>query len=177
MKANKVVISAVLALAIGLLPLAAGERRGAEVVVSMRDGTQVSGELIAVKKDSLLLLAGGPIADTDLTVALNEIKEIKIVKKSRLWNGLGYGLLIGGGGGALVGFASGDDPPGWVSFTAPQKAMLCGVVFGGLGMILGAIGGGLSGIDESILIGDKSKSALSPILDKLAKVARIRGIR
>ena len=43
--------------------------------------------------------------------------------------------------GAVIGLASGDDPPGFLSFTAEEKAALGAFVFGGLGGVIGLIAG------------------------------------
>jgi hypothetical protein len=174
MRKSKISASTLIALLIFSLISSAKERQGAEVVVTKKDGTRVWGELIAVKKVSLLLLTPEPIGNTDLTVALQEIQEVRIIKKSRFWNGLGFGLLIGGGGGAVAGFASGDDPPGFMSFKASEKAAIFAVALGGIGMIVGGIGGGLSGIDQSISIGEVTKDNMEPILSSLAGSARLK---
>ena len=81
------------------LTLIAKERRGAELVVQKTDGQQVKGELITVKKDSLLLKDAGFGADVSLDVS--DIKTIKIVRKSKG----GLGALIGFGIGGAFGIA------------------------------------------------------------------------
>jgi hypothetical protein len=90
------------------------------------------GELIAVKKDSILLL--DRYSGADVTVDLREIGVIKIVRKSKALQGIGLGLLIGGVGGALLGLTSNNaesnSPP---RITEEEK-------FVGL---LGAVGFGL----------------------------------
>ncbi len=53
----------------------------------------------------------------------------------------GIGLLAGAFSGAFIGLASGDDPPGFLSFTAEEKAALGAFVFGGLGGVIGLIAG------------------------------------
>jgi hypothetical protein len=58
--------------------------------------------------------------------------------------GLGIGLLIGAAGGAIVGYADGDDecpPEGWciLTFTAGEKALLGGMFFGGVGGLVGGV--------------------------------------
>ncbi len=153
----------------------AEERRGADVVVTKKDGSQVSGELIAVRKDSLLLLAKEPLAGKDLTVALAEINELKIIKKSKAASGPGRGFLLGAGMGAIMGLASGDDAGGIMSFTSLQKAALYGALLGGVGLILGAIAGGGSGKDESISFGGRSEAELRSIQMRLAEFARLKG--
>jgi len=79
----------VLAFLILVLPgaLSARERRGANLVITLKDGQQIKGELIAVKPDSLLLLA-----EKDESIDLLGIKSIRIVRKSKAMLG---GLLAG----------------------------------------------------------------------------------
>ena len=84
----------VLAFLILVLPgaLSARERRGANLVITLKDGQQVKGELIAVKPDSLLLLN---VAGADQSVDLVGIRSIRIVKKEY------------GGTGAICGLSAG----------------------------------------------------------------------
>ena len=56
----------------------------------------------------------------------------------------GTGLLMGAFSGAFIGLASGDDPPGFLSFTAVEKAALGAFVLGGLGGVIGLIAGTVS---------------------------------
>lgn len=59
--------------------------------------------------------------------------------------GVRTGFLVGGGIGAFLGFASGDDPPGgFVSFSAEDKAMMGLVVLGGAGVVAGGLAGALN---------------------------------
>ncbi|MGB6865507.1 MAG: hypothetical protein WBE11_07415 [Candidatus Aminicenantaceae bacterium] len=69
-----------------------GQKPGAKVIIQKIDGQQFRGELIAVKQNSLLLKeyeSGG-----DITVDVEDIAVIKIVKKSKALLGAGIGLLI-----------------------------------------------------------------------------------
>ena len=73
-------IASTLAVSLLVLPagLAAKEKRGADLVVAKIDGSKVSGELIAVKPDSLLLLSAG----MDLSIPLVDIRDVRIVRRS-----------------------------------------------------------------------------------------------
>jgi hypothetical protein len=60
----------------------------------------------------------------------------------RTWNpclrGGAIGLLVGASVGAVIGFASGDDPPGgFLGATASEKAAIGAVVFGAVGAVIG----------------------------------------
>ena len=64
--------------------------------------------------------------------------------------GLGIGALIGATGGAIAGYADGDDEcneQGWciLTFTAGEKAVIIGTMFGVLGGAIGTIVGALRG--------------------------------
>jgi hypothetical protein len=155
--------------------LLAGERRGAMLVVQKKDGTQVEGELIAVKQNSILLL--GSSSGTDVSIDVPDIKTIKIIKKSRALSGLGIGILIGGGVGACLGFALGDDPPHIVSFTAGQKALVLGGALGVAGGLIGLIAGSSTGTNQTIQIEGKDTSTVQAVLRSLKPKARTPGFR
>jgi hypothetical protein len=82
----------------------------------------------------------------EVVVPLGEVEKLE-VRRSRggsALRGAGIGLLTFGVGGALLGYASGDDPPGMLSFSARENAVIGAVVFGAIGMVGGAIIGGAS---------------------------------
>jgi hypothetical protein len=95
-----------LALAVLIAPhgLAAGSKRGADLVVIRLDGSNVSGELIAVKPDSVLLLDE---RGRDVTVDKAKVRSIRVLGKRRTGKGILYGSLIGFSGGAILGVATG----------------------------------------------------------------------
>lgn len=146
------------------------KKHGAELIIQKKDGQSVRGELLTVKGNLLLVMESGSLSG--ISVDIGDIHDIKIVKKSRFLKGLGFGLLIGGGGGALLGFLSGDDPPGWFSMTAGQKALLGGLAFGILGAPIGGIWGTIKGIDESIVLESRSPEEIKLILKKLNSKSR-----
>jgi hypothetical protein len=140
--------------------LSARERRGANIVVTLKDGQTVSGELIAVKPDSLLLLAW-----KDESVNLIGIRSIRIVRKSkaRLGGACGMlaGALIGGIEVALEGGA--------------REEIGLGIVFGGiLGGVVGLGVGAIAGTDKTIQFEGKSESEVRQALAYLRKKSRIR---
>lgn len=147
------------------------ERRGAELIITKKNGGKIEGELIAVKEDSLLILTKWSERDRSIDIA--DIKFIIIVKKSKSLQGLGLGLLIGAGSGALVGFLSGDDY-GWLAYTAETKAIFSAIVYGSLGGIIGALIGGAAGGHKTIQIEGMTDLEVKETLDKLRKKARIR---
>jgi hypothetical protein len=86
-----------------------------------------------------------------VVVPLAEVEKLEVRRSGRGHNamrGAGLGLLTFGIGGALLGIAEGDDPPGIMSFSAPEKAMIGALVFGGIGLVGGAIIGGIAGAER-----------------------------
>ena len=67
---------------------------------------------------------------------------------ARALRGAGFGLLVGAGSGAVIGFVSGDDPDGFISLTAEEKALGMGVLLGGAGALIGTVIGLLSRGEE-----------------------------
>jgi len=157
--------------------LMAKEKPGAEIIVVKNDGSRLSGELIAVKKDSLLLLAGSPSAGAVQSVPWETMTKVVIVKKARVGEGIAIGGLLLGGSGALIGYTDGDDPPGWLSFTAGQKAALGGITLGLLGIVVGGIGGAFAGADISLPVDVTSEARLRSVQTRLAQRARVKGIQ
>jgi len=153
-------VAAVVALML-VLPgaLSARERRGANIIVTLKDGHFSAGELIAVKPDSLLLLAG-----KDESVDLIGIRSIRIVIKSKARLGGACGLLAG----ALIsGLSGANDPlPGGARLAIVAGAVLGGIV--GLGV------GAIAGTDKTIQLEGKSESEVRKALAYLRKKSRIR---
>jgi hypothetical protein len=67
-------------------------KKGAFLVIQKRNGEQIIGELIAVKKSGLLLNISG----MDGEVEINDIRQIKIEKKSQAGRGAINGLIVAG---------------------------------------------------------------------------------
>ena len=155
------------------IPLTAKEKRGADLIIQKTDGQQVRGELIAVKENSLLLLERD--SGADVTVDIGEVSSIRILKKSKILSGAWKGLLIFGGAGALLGtYWSVTDEGFRDEYGALFAPIICIGFFGGIGLLLGAIVGAASGIDETIQMQYKSDSEIQESLEKLRKKARVR---
>ena len=67
------------------------------------------------------------------------INTIKIRRRGAVGKGAGIGLLAGAGLGIISGYASGDDPQGFLSSSKEDKAVFLGVSLGLLGSGLGAV--------------------------------------
>ncbi len=109
-------------------------------VVRWREGrTWRQGTLIASPtRDGPLRVSLARKGDT-LTVSRDATGLAVMTRASRKSSGrfLGavVGLVIGGG----IGLAQGDDPPGWISFSAQEKAVALGMTGASLGFLIGWI--------------------------------------
>ncbi len=118
----------------------------------------------------------------DVSVDIGDVRVIRIVKKSKVLEGAGLGLLICGGIGALGGFAMGDTTHrGWYGSTykstRSEEALGFGIMFGFIGLSIGALLGSSAGKDEAIPIEGKPPAFIEFNLEKLRKKARIRDYR
>ena len=94
---------------------------------------------------------------------------ITILKKPKVLQGLGFGLLIGGSLGILVGLGESAEKKYWEKLPGPGIALLG--VAGGL--LIGGILGAVEGADETIKVEGMSYSRTRRVLAKLRKKARI----
>jgi hypothetical protein len=147
--------------------VSAKERRGAALVVTRLDGSQVSGELIAVKKDSLLLLSYGRGESIDLP----KIKNIRIVRRSQAGKGALCGLL----GGALFGALASTGGTGAIIGRSSRgsAAVILGSFFGAIGGLGGLGVGAIMGIDTTIAVAGEPEARVRRQLDKLRSHARV----
>ncbi|OGD19423.1 MAG: hypothetical protein A2W03_12755 [Candidatus Aminicenantes bacterium RBG_16_63_16] len=113
--------------------LMAKERRGAELVITKADGQQIIGELIAVKQGSLLLLDSR--SGTDLSVNVGDLRDVKIVKKSKFWQGAGVGLLAGAFFGAALVNAQ-EQAGGWL-MSKGESIAIGAIMFAGPCAVIG----------------------------------------
>jgi hypothetical protein len=150
-------------------------KKGAKLIITKKDGQLIEGELITVKPNSFLLLNTD---GKDVSVDIEDIRVILIVKKSRFLQSLGMGVLIGAGAGAIIGFALGETP-GFVggTVTAGENALFGAALLGFWGLFFGGIAGLSSGKDETIQIEGKSDKKIKKALDSLRRKARIRDYR
>ncbi len=175
MKKNNKFISLFLVFSLMMLSvnLYAKERRGAILVITKKDGGMIEGELIAVKKYSLLLFTG-----RDVSIEIENIKIIRIVKKSKFLQSLGFGLLIGAGSGALLFALGGYDSSSYLSSPDVEMRALVGGGLGGFfGILIGGTLGYYSGIDKKIQIEGMTDLKIQKTLVKLRMKARIPDFR
>jgi len=164
-----IALSIVLSMILPPGALFAKARRGAQIMITKTDGTEIEGELTAIKQNSTLLLES--YSGIGESINVSEVKSIKIIKKSKIGLGVGLGFLIGGVGGALIGGLSGEERGFW--HRSPEFNAVAGGVFCGLlGAGIGAIFGGAAGSDETIYISSRSPYVIAIILERLRSKAR-----
>ncbi len=142
----------------------AKEKKGADLIVQKTDGTQVKGELIAVKKSSLLLMERESGADKSIDIG--DVRVITILRKLNATRGALYGFLIGAGVGAVIGYTADPDAPP----SREATAAIAGISVGLIGALIGLV----AGTDEKIQLEGKSDSEIQEILEELRKKARIK---
>ena len=114
-------------------------RSGADLLITLKDGSKYRGELIAVRPDSLLLLdhRTGKTRSPPSPIS----RPSGSSRKSKAWQGLLIGLVPGAVGGAALGAhaSAGDDPE--------LGAFAGGVVVGGIAGLVGLAAGFAAGLD------------------------------
>lgn len=168
----------VLCIIVSILSLNAGlyakERHGVELTVVTKDGKEIRGELIAVKKDALLLM--GYVSASDITISIDDIKLVKTMEKKSYVAG---GALAGGAIGAgvftllmLGSDSSGTSVAGWI-------------LYGGAFAAAGALAGGLlAALLEVFASGGKTyqfegreSATVKVYLEELRKKARVKNFQ
>jgi hypothetical protein len=93
-KSNAIVIILMMLMALANLPLtASNERRGSRVVVTQTDGNLVRGELLAVKADALLIYDQD--SDQAKSIDLQQVTQVRLLKKSKFLTGFVIGAAVG----------------------------------------------------------------------------------
>lgn len=150
--------------------LSAQARRGANVVVTLRDMSQVAGELIAVKPDSLLIVS---FIGKDESIPLTDIEYIMTKGKGKGGVGFGIGFLAGGvAGGVFAAHQIREHRTEMPTFTAIFAPLLAGSLTGLVGL---AIGSGLRS-NDTIRIAGVPEENLAKALASLRKRARVSGL-
>ncbi len=152
--------------------LSAKERRGADVIITLLDGRQVEGELIAVRNASLVLLSpAGPGKDGAVgSIDIKSIHSIRIVRRSRGGTGMILGAAAGAIGGSIWGHSQEVDDD-------DSMATIGGAVgLGAAGALIGLIVGAAAGTDDKIVLSDQPEPTVRNALAKLARVSRERSV-
>jgi len=165
-------LAAALALSMLALPgaLSARERRGAEIAVSLKDGRTVSGELIAVRPDALLLLAR---TGRDESVERADIATLRVFKRGSTARGFLYGNLAGAAGGALIGYTLFPH----INEYPEMSAIQLGIVGAILGGFVGVVTQSGTGRGREIVIAGRPEAEVERVWAKLNRLARERSPR
>lgn len=154
--------SRIVATALAVVPLVAAPRHAAQAQAQgtappsvqrtaretrVRVGTNIpnvrpTGRLAFASADSLVVVDAHGHATRILRANVTTV-DTSAGRFRHPWQGLGIGLLAGGAAGMAIGFAAGDDPPGFMSMTASENAVLGGAVMGVLGGVAGLVAGSL----------------------------------
>jgi hypothetical protein len=157
-------------LLISLLILAGNlyaKKKEAELEIVKKNGQKMRGELIAVKKDSLLLLSSEGV---DISSDIKDIREVSLVKKYKLWRGPILGYLVTGASLMIIWYAT--DPEG-ASDPEGGGPLVAGLILGIPGIFLGLIVEGFWSSDKTYQIEGRSDSEIMAVLDELHKKARV----
>jgi len=146
----------------------AKERKGAQLVIELKDGERAAGELISVRNRSLLLLdAQGKDGAYDVA----QITKIRVVRKSKAKTGAIIGFLAGGLVFGVMGSAAAEqDNANRVSGFLILGG-IGGAISGGIGLGLGAA----LGHDIIIDFSGRSDAEIEHSLKKLRRYARVQG--
>ena len=123
---------------------------GAELILSLMNGTEINGELLSVRDSTITLSTKHSATEEELaslkysitTVRNDEIQKITIEGSNYVWTGLAVGIAVGTGLGLLIGsIIQKDDAHGY----AKGVTSFVGVI----GFIVGAIAGPIVGYSLS----------------------------
>jgi hypothetical protein len=169
-KARAVAAVLIVATALAAVPAGAGQRKGARVMIAMRAGGPVEGELIAVKPSSLLIVdpSGG-----DRSLALADIRSVTVIRRSKAGIGGTVGLVAGAVGGYFIGYASAVASGACPDCEAPLSGYGIGFLGGLFGLAIGVAVGGASGRDVVVPLGGLSEAGQAAQLKKLRQYARV----
>jgi hypothetical protein len=148
--------------------LLAKERKGAQLIIDLKDGRQAAGELVAVGGTSLLLLNA---QGKDESIDVAEISRLLVVRKSKAKTGAITGFIVGGLIGGIIGAQAAEQD------NASQGSGF--LIFGGIsGAIFGGIGygvGSMLGHDKTLELAGSTAAEIEKSLEKLRRYARVRG--
>ena len=153
----------------------AKDRPGAAVVLALKDGRMLKGELYAVKADAVIIVDE---QSESATVAAADITRIEL--KKRIGRSIRTGAIIGSvavAGFALATIAGNSDGGGGIQ--AEEVAALSGIILlcgAGPGGVVGWVAGGASST-KTFRIEGLSGEPLRKVLYKLSKYARAPNLR
>jgi len=155
--------------------LARGSR--VQVTAPAHGAERVVGTVLSLHSDTLVLAVAG-ITDS-IRLPWSGLTEVQVSRGQQ--RQVGGGLVMGGAAGAglgiVLGYAAGDDPPGWFALSAGNKAAIGGVFLGMLGAGIGGLMGARSAKEkwESVPLGAvATRIGMAPRGDGVALVLSAR---
>tara|TARA_R110002096_G_scaffold44526_6_gene120121 strand:+ start:17093 stop:17557 length:465 start_codon:yes stop_codon:yes gene_type:complete len=111
--------------------------------VSLEDGTELRPDSLRYANGTMVLVTDG----REDVVYPGQVYQVESVDRGRgVLEGAGIGVLSGAGAGIMIGLLDGDDDPGQLfAFSATDKAMVFGALFGIMGAGAGSVIGLLMG--------------------------------
>ncbi len=154
------------------------QEKNSDMVIVTCNGEQHIGKLLYVTETELVLWQSKETYDpnrvNDFVKQLHcsEIDRIVINKKGKFWTGAGYGLIIGGGSGAIAGVMrpnEGGNHLVWTS-NSGRRALEGGLMLGVPSALIGGIVGAVLSADEDFEVKKDNQiyQALVPELKKKA---------
>ena len=144
------------------------ERYGATLRIEMQDGSQLQGELLTVKGETLILQAR---TGSEARADIRDVARVRIMRPNRVGKGLAAGMLTGFALGCLV----------VLPFTLSRSneysvlpLLIYGGMFGGAGGALGAGAGLISSSSETIQCQGRNDAWRSIALKRFQRLARFR---
>lgn len=105
-----------------------------KVWVTLSDNSEVKGTLLQATEEGFVLVKEDL---SKMEIVPQGVKTLKIRKTGSVGRGAWMGAVGGLLAGSLVGYASGDDAPGLLSWTAEEKAFAGAFVAAPTGTLLG----------------------------------------
>jgi hypothetical protein len=162
-----VALALIVALAVPTGDLCAKTRsRGAEVVVQRMDGTFLAGELLAVQGKTLVV--SDRVSARDVTVGIEDVRAIRIVRHSKVLKKAALGFLYAGVPVGALGLAGGGG--GGITNRIPAIAL-----FGAAGALYAGLRAVAKGADETAVLGGAPGTRADSALKKLGSMALFRG--
>ena len=147
----------------------AADRKGAQVVITAKSGSETRGELLAVKKDFLVVSSPSSGEVNDLSLPIADIHEVKIVKRTQAGKGALIGTLAGAAFGVVLAAMQNEDS---FHFSTGFWAVTSGLS----GTVYGAIIGAGVGKDRTLVFDKMPESVRQANLVSLSRYARIQGL-
>ena len=145
-------------------------KRGALAIVTLQDDSVTAGELIAVRPASILLLDS---SGKDLSLALTEVRMIRVSRHSKAGQGALAGLFLGGLTGFVGGSVYAKSQNLCPGCEAPLARGFFAILGAGAGVVGGLIAGSAAGKDLVLSFDGVSASSRAASLARLHKLARI----